>query len=101
MFRFKSGFTRFAGMPLVLALAPALALTLSGCAGTPVLDSQFGDSVRQANAQQTLFPNAGRNTAPVLGIDGRAADGAYESYQKSYKTPEPQQNVFLIGSQGR
>jgi hypothetical protein len=97
MFRLQSGFTRLAGMPLIVSMA----LTLSGCAGTPVLDSRFGDSVRQASAQQTLFPDAGRNTAPVLGIDGRAGDGAYESYQKSYKTPEPQQNVFLIGGQSR
>lgn len=84
-----------------IALVAVLALMLGGCAGTYPVDRQFGDSVRAATAQQTLYPDAWRNTDPVAGMDGRAADGAYESYQKSYKTPEPQQNVFLIGGQGR
>lgn len=93
MFRSKTSLTFF------VALTAALAL--GGCAGTPHLDQQFGDSVRAATAQQTLHRDAWRNTDPVTGMDGRAADGAYESYLKSYKMPEPQQNVFLIGSQGR
>ena len=54
------------------------AVLLAGCAGLPPVetreyDARFGDAVRQARAQQTLNPEAGRSTDPVSGIDGVAA----------------------------
>ena len=67
-----------------------LLLAVSGCVSTtPNLDSQFGKSVNLIKAQQTINPEASRNTNPVTGIDGKAAKSGYDEYQKSYKAPEP------------
>lgn len=82
-----------AGLPCALLLG-----ALAGCTSlTPELDRQFGHSVATINALQTLNPDAGRNPAPASGMDGKAANSAYESYQKSYKAPEPQSGAFTIG----
>ena len=83
-----------------LPTAPVLCLCvmlLGGCAQTPNLDSHFGDSMRLSTAQQTLNPDARRNNAPVNGLDGRAADAAYESYQQSFRLQTPSTNTFTIG----
>ncbi len=78
------------------------AVLLAGCAGLPpvetrTLDMQFGDAVRQARAQQTLHPAAGRSTDPVSGIDGVAAQNTIEQYQKGFKEPPPTFNILGIG----
>jgi hypothetical protein len=66
----------------------ALSATLAGCASTGAeLDRGFGDSVRAATASQILDPAAVRNTNPVLGIDGRAAQAAQLKYQASFADP--------------
>lgn len=63
---------------------------LAGCAPTtPRLDSKFGDAVNQAKAQQTINPNASRNTDPVAGIDGQAANAIVDRYHKAYEAPTP------------
>lgn len=63
---------------------------LAGCAPTtPRLDATFGDAVNQAKAQQTLNPNASRNTDPVAGIDGQAANSIIDRYHKAYQAPAP------------
>lgn len=75
-----------------------LALALAGCASrTPYLDSQFGQSVRLLNAQQTINPQGALNNNPVLGLNGQAAASGYANYQKSYAKPEPQTSGFTIG----
>lgn len=80
---------------------PVLMILLAGCAQSPVhthqLDARFGDAVRQARAQQTLNPEASRNTDPVAGIDGVAAQHTIEEYQKSFQEPAPTFNVLGIG----
>ena len=74
----------------------ALAL-LSGCASnTPALDSQFGMAVAEARKAQILNPKA-PHTLAIVGMDGQAGKSAYESYQKSYKAPEPQTGALSIG----
>lgn len=71
---------------------------LSGCASnTPRLDASFGEAVEMAKAQQTLNPDAPRNTDPVAGMDGVAAHGVMDRYNKSFKQPPPPVNVFNIG----
>jgi len=61
---------------------------LAGCAPTtPRLDAKFGDAVNQAKAQQTINPNASRNTDPVAGIDGQAANAIIDRYHKAYEAP--------------
>ncbi len=78
------------------------AVLLAGCAGlqpveTREYDARFGDAVRQARARQTLNPEAGRNTDPVSGIDGVAAQNTIEQYQKGFKEPPPTFNILGIG----
>ncbi len=64
------------------------AAVLAGCASnTPRLDSTFGNAVNQAKAQQTINPDASRNTDPVAGIDGQAANAIIDRYHKAYESP--------------
>jgi hypothetical protein len=78
------------------------AVLLAGCAGLPPVetreyDARFGDAVRQARAQQTLNPDAGRSADPVAGIDGVAAQHTIEQYHKSFSEPPPTFNILGIG----
>lgn len=78
-------------------LAFALPLLLAGCVQTtPQWDSQFGQSVRLAQQQQTLNPQAGAD-APVNGIEGVAARETVTRYRNSFKEPQPTNNSFTIG----
>ncbi len=59
-------------------------------AGTPVYDRQFGESVRQAIADQTLGPGAAaRNSGKTTQLDGTAAKNASDRYHDSFKEPPP------------
>jgi len=63
---------------------------LAGCAPTtPRFDAKFGDAVNQAKAQQTINKDASRNTDPVAGIDGQAANAIIDRYHKVYESPTP------------
>ena len=70
-------------------LALAAIVPLCGCATntTPDTDARFGQSFNLIKAQQTLNPDASRNTDPVAGIDGKAAKGAYDNYRDSFRQP--------------
>lgn len=84
-----------------LAQLGTAALILGGCAHPQyATDEAFGDSVRAAQAQQTLNQDASRNTAPMTGLDGAAAKATVDRYQKSYETPPAPVNVFTIGVGG-
>lgn len=92
-------------MPKLLirrALLCAVLAALAGCASnpTPVLDSNFGVAVNTAKAQQTINPDAAKNTDPVRGIDGIAAKDSMERYHDSFKAPPPTFNVINIGTGG-
>jgi hypothetical protein len=82
-------------------LCAALTLLLAGCAQqSPRTDAQMEQTVRLLTVQQVRFPAAGREAAPVDGIDGRAGVSAYAQYQKSFQVPEPQPQAFTIGIGG-
>lgn len=69
----------------LMAVAGILALSACGSISTtPETDARFGESTSIIKAQQTLNPDASRNTNPVAGIDGKAAKGAMEQYRKSF-----------------
>jgi len=79
--------------------ALTIAGVLTGCvASTPQFDRRFGAPVRDAMASQVAHPDAGANTDPVAGMDGRSAVLAFDRYQKSFAEPAPQTAVFMIGS---
>ena len=66
---------------------------------TPNLDSHFGDAVNIVKAQQIVNPDAARNTDPVSGVDGKAAQSAMDNYDKSFKAPPATtiSNTITIG----
>jgi hypothetical protein len=63
----------------------------------PRYEAEFGENIRNTMKAQVINPNAGNNTDPVAGIDGRAARDAVNNYQKSFAKPEPAPNVFNLG----
>jgi len=79
---------------LILALLP---FALAGCAETPTpnYDQRFGEAVRTAVAQQTINPDASKNTDPVAGLDGTAAEQTINNYDKSFSKPETGQDLSL------
>lgn len=84
-----------------VGLLCGLALLAGGCVQrAPFLEGQMGQSLSLIKAQQTLNPEASRNTDPVVGMDSKAAKSGYDRYQKSFRTPEPQPNAFTIGIGG-
>jgi len=82
---------------------PALivASLLGGCVTTTpkIVDSQMGNAVEMAKAQQTLNPQASQDTRPVEGIDGKSADALVDRYHKGFQAPPPV-NIFSIGVGG-
>ena len=82
----------------ILALA---VLSVTACASpAPYFDEQFGVAVNAAKAQQTINPDASRNTDPVAGVGGTAADSALDEYHNSFKSPPPTFPVINIGVGG-
>lgn len=78
---------------LILALLP---LAVTGCmAPTPHYDQHFGEAVRTAVAQQTINPDASKNTDPVTGLDGKAADQSIRNYDKSFSAPETGKDLTI------
>jgi len=87
---------RFIGPAVLLGLA------IGGCTTTPELDSRFGHAVNAAKAQQTINPDASRNTDPVAGLDGIAAKESIDRYQNTFREPAPAFEVFGgTGGSGR
>jgi len=63
---------------------------LAGCVDpSPRLDAKFGDAVNTAKAQQTINPDASRNTNPAVGLDGKAANAIIDRYHKAHEAPSP------------
>ena len=78
---------------LILALLP---FSMVGCmTPTPHYDKHFGEAVRTAVAQQTINPDASRNTDPVTGLDGKAADQSIRNYDQSFTTPETGKDLTI------
>ncbi len=90
--------TRIRSMSLALALA-SLGAALQGCGHTtPQWDRQFGTATRANLAVQVLDPAAASNRNPATGIDGRAAKGAHDRYQRSFAQPDPAPAPIFVTS---
>jgi type IV pilus biogenesis protein CpaD/CtpE len=84
----------------VLALALPAAC-LQGCMlTTPQWDQQFGAATRDNLAAQVLDPAAAANRQSATGIDGRAAKGAHDRYQRSFAQPESAPPALVINAGG-
>jgi hypothetical protein len=81
-------------MPATLA---AMALALAGCSTTPGWDAQFGSTVRQARAVQTIDAAASSRASAPEGLDGKAAAGSLRDYADGFdyveRGPRPEQRV--------
>jgi len=87
-------------IPLALVLA-SFGACLHGCAHTtPEWDRQFGTATRANLAAQVLDPGAAANRQPATGIDGRAAKGAHDRYQRSFAEPERMPPAIFISAGG-
>lgn len=85
-----------------LTLACIAALGLSACTAnpetpTPHVDQYFGQAVNQAKAQQTINPDASRNTDPVAGLDGKAAKAVIDNYHKGMEKEPAPATIINIG----
>ena len=85
--------------PLHAGLILLALLALSGCASRRAAPP-YGERVALTMAQQVLDPLAGTKHATVNGIGGQEAKSAYDAYQKTFRAPQPQPNVFTIGVGG-
>ena len=86
-------------MTLRLTALALLGACLQGCAHTtPRWDQQFGSATRANLAAQVLDPAAAANTNPATGIDGRAAKGAHDRYQRSFAQPESAPPTLIINA---
>jgi hypothetical protein len=65
--------------------------TITGCAQMSINDQKtnlsknWGKSYHQAKNQQILNKDNKKTDTPVSGLDGKAADSAYEKYLKSFE----------------
>jgi hypothetical protein len=76
-----------------------LGACLQGCVHTtPQWDRQFGAANRENLAAQVLDPAAAANRNPAAGIDGRAAKGAHDRYQRSFAQPESTPPALIINT---
>ena len=89
-------------MKLTRLLVSTLPLLLiGGCMSlSPYFDQQVGLAVNTAKAQQTINPDASRNSNPVAGIGGTEADFTIDEYHNSFKAPPPTFTVINIGGGG-
>jgi hypothetical protein len=89
---------KFKLTPFRVAACIGACMALNGClSSTPHWDQTFGESVRQVTAMQIANPDAGQNTDPVFGIDGKSGNSIMNNYDKSFTAPTPPTNVFTIG----
>jgi len=81
------------------AALAVLTASLGACAQVaPRWESSFGNTVRASLASQVANPAAVRNTNPVAGLDGRAAEGVQAQYEHSFSVPSVQAPAMLSGS---
>jgi hypothetical protein len=84
----------------LIGLIAAVAI-LSGCGKNlasqkeTMLDRSWGRSFESAKRKQILNPEAGKDTSPVTGLDGQAAEGSIEGYRKGFEG-RPSKNTYEL-----
>ena len=90
---------------IAITVGCAVLALFAGCSGPAgnnpfreetLLDKNWGRSFETAKYNQTLDPEAGKNLAPVEGLDGKAAGFAY--YSSCWRWPD---RCGGIGDTGR
>jgi hypothetical protein len=78
---------------LAVSLAAFFAAAV-GCAPTRS-EMDYGTSYKLAIANQTLYPEAALNKAPVTGMMAPEASKIYEKYVKSFEKQAPEQTYVI------
>jgi hypothetical protein len=77
----------------------ALLFLLMSCAGPGRLETDFGNSSKLSKINQIYDPEAEKNTEPVAGLDGKAAEANTEKYRKDFEKPaQPVPSALTIGN---
>ncbi len=63
------------------------------------LEMDYGTSVKLAQFNQILYPEAVKNLDPVTGLDGEAAKATMDKYHKSFEAPAPAP-IYMFGFGG-
>ena len=87
---------------VLIGIIAALSLTI-GCAWQESrVAMDYGTSYQLQKYNQTLNPEAEKNLAPVTGMDGRAAQGAVDKYEKGFEKESQTSTSYQInvGSMG-
>lgn len=98
-------------LPFSIIIVCFILLFLNGCANNPWrpsrnwdpwwrsdLERSFGDSYNYMLANQPNNPDASKNLAPVVGVDGKTAEEIMKKYQKSYSEKEAAPTyIFNVG----
>jgi len=66
-----------------------LLFLLTSCAGPSRLEADYGNSSKLLKVNQIYDPEAEKNTEPVVGLDGKAAQASTEKYRKDFEKPSP------------
>ena len=88
---------------VLIGIIAALSLTI-GCAWQESrVAMDYGTSYQLQKYNQTLNPEAEKNLAPVTGMDGRAAQGAVDKYEKGFEKETQTTTSYQInvGSMGK
>ena len=92
LYRKEAGMRR---LLFLFACATAVVFLLGACASR--LDRDYGTSVKLLKMNQTLNPDAEKNTDPVSGMDGTAAQNVMDKYQKGFEEKKgTQQQVYTL-----
>jgi len=67
----------------------AFVFLLMSCAGPSRLEMDFGTSSKLSKINQIYDPEAGKESEPGFGLDGRASQANMEKYWKDFEKPAP------------
>jgi hypothetical protein len=63
------------------------------------LEDNWGKSLETAKYRQMLNPDADKNLAPAVELDGKAAESVVEKYRGTFKEKSRQENVNILRMQ--
>jgi hypothetical protein len=83
-----------------LVAAALLVLILAACSSPiheqSLLQKNWGRSYEAQLHLQTANPDAGKQTDPILGMDGASVDYVLDAYHQSFRPKKQQQTVNII-----
>jgi hypothetical protein len=92
------------GHMILIVLLGTVSMMVWGCAGNlpqperaDIVDLHQGKSFESAMSQQVLNPEAGKEPAPIVGFDGKAAAANMEKYRDVLRRAEKAEEMAGVG----